>query len=199
MLLAPLGPINGLGAPAALNAPIWGKCLRLMGLVDCRRENALRTMARGRTIGLLPGGISEIFFNSADIECMYIRKRKGFVKLALRSGRPLVPCYTFGNTQVFHCFGGKRLKKISELLRACVTVFWGRWFLPVPFRVPLTCIIGEPMPVDKWELGDDTVADRAAFDAEVDRVHGKFLEAMHELFERHKSHYGWDHKSLLFY
>lgn len=29
------------------------------------------------------------------------RARKGFVKLSLRMGTTLVPCYTFGNTRIF--------------------------------------------------------------------------------------------------
>jgi hypothetical protein len=53
-----------------------------------------------RSVGLMAGGIAEIFLSSTHKEIIYIKKRTGFVKLALQQGTPLIPVYYFGNTQV---------------------------------------------------------------------------------------------------
>jgi 2-acylglycerol O-acyltransferase 2 len=188
-LICPLGPINGLGAPAALNAPLWGKILRLMGLVSCEKKVVLEYMAKGHTVGVLPGGISEIFLNSEKREGVYLLKRKGFCKLSLQSGRPLVPCYTLGNTQILRCLTGGFLRRLSSLLRVSVTIFWGRWFLPIPFRVPILFLVGTPIEVTQC---DEPTQEQ------IDELHGKFLAQMKDLFESHKALYGWGHKDLVF-
>jgi diacylglycerol O-acyltransferase 2, plant len=42
-----------------------------------------------------------------NAETVFMRSRKGFVRLALRTGTPLVPAYCFGNTQLFSCWYDK--------------------------------------------------------------------------------------------
>ena len=51
---------------------------------------------------ITPGGIAEIFMGNGgeDAEHIYIRDRKGFVKLALRAGADLVPTYGYGERQI---------------------------------------------------------------------------------------------------
>ena len=190
-LTCPLGPINGLGAPAALRAPLWGKLLRQMGLVSCEKESAIRFMneGQGRSIGVMPGGIAEIFLTNDDTEGAFLLKRKGFCKLAIQAGRPLVPCYTFGNTQVFHCLTGSFLRRLSAILRISVTLFWGRWGLPVPFRKPILLCCGAP--IDVVQCDNPT-------QKQIDALHTTFLEAMQELFDAHKGMYGWPQKRLAF-
>ena len=46
------------------------------------------------------GGMLELFYSSATREAVVLNRRKGFVKLALRSGADLIPTYMFGNTTV---------------------------------------------------------------------------------------------------
>jgi len=160
-----------------------------MGLVSCEKKVALEYMAKGHTVGLLPGGISEIFLNSDKEEGVYLLKRKGFCKLSIQSGRPLVPCYTFGNTQILQCFTGSFLRLLSAALRVSVTMFWGRGFLPIPYRVPILFVSGTPIEVTQC---DEPTQEQ------IDKLHGEFLAQMKDLFESHKRLYGWEHKELVF-
>jgi lysophospholipid acyltransferase (LPLAT)-like uncharacterized protein len=41
-------------------------------------------------------------------------------------------------------------------LRAGLTIYWGHFYLPIPFRAKVKLCIGEPIPVTKW-TGDGVV------------------------------------------
>ena len=52
-------------------------------------------------IGVVPGGIAEIFEPTNDFtEAIILKCRKGFIKLALETGSDVLPSYAFGQTQV---------------------------------------------------------------------------------------------------
>ena len=56
-------------------------------------------------LALLPGGIAEMTaYGGADTERVYLRRRTGFCRLALRKGRDLVPMFGFGENATFRQF-----------------------------------------------------------------------------------------------
>lgn len=54
-------------------------------------------------MSLVPGGIAEMFLWEEHREVIKIRDRKGFVRIAVEQGVPLVPVYHFGNSRLFRC------------------------------------------------------------------------------------------------
>jgi len=85
----------------------------------------------------------------------------------------------------------------TDALLACTVLYiagfgllpvYGRFYLPIMNRAPLTCVLGKPIavPLDK-DPSPETV----------DKIHAEFLTAMQKLFDRHKTGYGWAHKSLI--
>ena len=44
---------------------------------------------------------------------------------------------------VCHRFTGN--KEYSRILRASVCLFWGRWFLPVPYKHDIISLVGQPI------------------------------------------------------
>ena len=71
-----------------------------MGAIDAGRASAGAALAKGRTVGISSGGVAEVFeTNSKDgTETIILSNRKGLVKLALRHGADIVPCFLYGNT-----------------------------------------------------------------------------------------------------
>jgi hypothetical protein len=57
---------------------------------------------------LWPGGIAEMFWGfprpgcKPNEEYAFLSSRKGFVRMAMKHGVPVVPVYCFGNTHVMH-------------------------------------------------------------------------------------------------
>ncbi len=78
------------------------------------------------------GGIAELFLSSAREERLFLKNRKGFIKLALSEGLDVVPLYFFGNTAVLSVAKNKFLADLSRRLQMSVNLFQGKWGLPIP-------------------------------------------------------------------
>lgn len=184
---------NGLAASAVFSAPVFRQILGSMGAIDAGRKSAGAALAAGRTIGISSGGVAEIFeTNSTDgTETIILNNRKGLVKLALRHGAAIVPCYLFGNTAAlsvwYDPFGVMR--SISRKFGFALILFWGRLGLPIPYRVPILGAVGVPIEVPKCD-GEPTKED-------IETYHAKLLTGEAELFDDTKALYGWQDKSLV--
>jgi 1-acyl-sn-glycerol-3-phosphate acyltransferase len=184
------GNLRPVVATAIYHVPIIGHILKLMGAVTAGPNSFNRALDEGFSLGLAPGGIGEIFRDPDEHnEFALLRDRKGFILRAMQRGIPLVPVFVFGSSHTFH-----RLKLpwafeyLSRLLRVTLVLFWGRWGLPIPFRVPLTFAVGNPIEVERvtGEITESAVAE----------VHVRFCRELERIFEKYKDEYGWGGRSL---
>ncbi len=84
---------------------------------------------------------------------MYVKARKGFIKMAIQEGATLVPTYCFGHTQLHDVSHGpgSLAMTLSRRLRVSLLLFMGQYGLPIPHRFPLVMCVGSPMAVTKIE------------------------------------------------
>ena len=92
-----------LGATPMFKVPACRELCLAMSAVDAGRKTAERCLAAGLSLMVYPGGSSEIFLTdpNSTVTDLVLLKRKGFVRLALRSGAALVPVFVFGEK---HCY-----------------------------------------------------------------------------------------------
>ena len=114
------------------------------------------------------------------------------MKIALKTGTPMVPIYGFGHTACYTCFEDPfgLLEQVSLFMNVSVVPFLGRWFWPLgpPKRDnPVAVCCGEPIVVPLLE---------EPCQEEVDRWHAELLKGFEDVFNRHKDAYGWQHKTL---
>lgn len=153
-----------------------------------------RALSEGARIGLAPGGIAEMFegYPKAGTypneEYVILNPRKGFVRMAVKHGIPLIPVYCFGATKMFKRLQLPALEYVSKLLRISICVFFGSWGLPMPFRQRLLYVMGNPI--------FPPAPSNAEFDEQVDTLHARFCDELIALFDRHKESYGWARKTL---
>lgn len=91
------------------------------------RTHACQTRFRGWSIGISSGGVAEIFeANNPTDEVILMKERKGFIKLALKTGVPVAPCYIFGNTKLMSCWYDSAgwLQALSRKLKAGFLPIW---------------------------------------------------------------------------
>jgi hypothetical protein len=135
-------------APALLHVPFLRTVFGSFGAMPNDKRSMVRALEREKHLALFPGGIAELFLSSRAQEHLYLKKRKGFVKLALQTGANIIPIYVFGHTHMFDQLSNvPTVAALSRFFRASVTFFWGRWYLPLPYRTPVTFIRGRPIEV----------------------------------------------------
>lgn len=118
---------------------------------------------------------------SHEQERIYVQQRLGFIRLAMRTGRPLLPAYAFGESQLFHAstrWLDQRLWMVRRL-RIGAPLFTGRWGLPLPIPIPtdVTFVVGREVPV-----GPPTTTPT---DAQVEEVFERYVDEMCRLFREH--------------
>jgi len=167
-------------APALLRVPLLRQLFGSFGAIPNDRRSMLGALGRGEHLSLFPGGIAELFLSSRQREAVYLTKRKGFVKMALQTGTSILPIYVFGHTQMFDQVSDLEfMARVSRFLRTSITVFWGRWCLPLPHRVPVTMARGKPIHV--LERIKDPSKEQ------IEELHAKVVAEVKKLYERHKA------------
>lgn len=158
---------------------LWSRLAGKPGAAD--KASMISYMIRGEDIALPPGGFEEATLTSPDHDRVYIKKRVGFVKLALQHGYNIVPVYSFGENKTYLNVQGAwkaRLKLNSFGIPAIVV--YGASFLPLlPRRVSegVSVVVGFPLELPKIE---DPSRE------EVKMWHDKYIAALIKVFEDHK-------------
>ena len=120
--------------------------IRRWGTVVASHENARRAFAKGAPVLVYPGGDFETFRPSWHGDQIEFGGRRGFVRLALEEGVPIVPIVSMGGQETaLFLTRGERLAKLLQLPKlARVKVLpvslgppFGINLLDLPGRVPL--------------------------------------------------------------
>ncbi|CAK9097144.1 unnamed protein product [Durusdinium trenchii] len=183
-------PFVGAAASVVFVTP-WLRYMTLYGVVPVDRKSIEKAMAQGHCVGIVPDGVAGIFKTNGHKELLAMKDRKGIARLALRTGMPIMPAYSFGNTTAFSCWYDSFgiLESISRKAQASMFLFWGRFGLPIPRRTQVTMAFGRAIEVSKVENPTEE---------QIDEVHQKFLQATKQMFDLHKASLGWGDKEMEF-
>jgi 1-acyl-sn-glycerol-3-phosphate acyltransferase len=183
--------IRTLTASVLFRVPV----IRELGLwtsgIDASRKIAEKALDRGRTILVRPGGEAEQLRTNQGREIVYLKNRKGFIRLAMRNNVPVVPCYVFGASDYHYTWHGffKPREWLQKKFGVCVPLALGYCFSLCPFPVKTTVVFGEPLLLETKETGNPSPS-------EVDRGHAKFCQELEKLFEKHKHDLGYRDRKL---
>mmetsp|Transcript_128357 Transcript_128357/g.256374 ORF Transcript_128357/g.256374 Transcript_128357/m.256374 type:complete len:317 (+) Transcript_128357:88-1038(+) len=184
--VAPQARRSALSASVLFKIPVVREVELATGCVDAARRTASQCLNAGLCLSVVPGGEREqLLAQRGSIEHLVLRRRQGFVRLALQHGVPLVPLYCFGEAQLYYqsqFLMGFRAWLQRKLGVALVMPF-GPYGLPgVPFRAPLRPVVGAPLEMPHIPTPSQ---------AEVDEHHARYMAALEQLFEKHKHDAGY--------
>ena len=151
-------------ASSLFYVPLLSPMLRWLGCIPATKEAMTRTLEVGQSVFLLPDGIAGAFCSDRGREVLYIRKRYGFVKLAHATGKPIVPVYVTGHTQLFDLITGPDsfFARLSRMVGFSIILYRNM----LPYRSPVTLVMGEPIELRK----------------SVEETHAVFLERIQLLY-----------------
>ncbi|XP_071429431.1 2-acylglycerol O-acyltransferase 2 [Pithys albifrons albifrons] len=165
------------------------------GLVPSDKESASHVLQRpegGNLLAIIVGGAQEALDARPGSCTLLLRHRKGFVRLAIQHGTPLVPAFSFGENDLFDQVRnpkGSWLRwvqhRLQQVMGISLPLFHARGifqysFGVIPYRRPICTVVGKPIPVQKKHKPSEQ---------EVNEVHEKYLNELSKLFEEHKAKY----------
>eukprot|EP00887_Chlorella_sp_A99_P006338 scaffold3.g6338.t1 len=183
--------------------------LRLQFTIPLAREYCLahgytdvscvRLLSRpGTALFIAVGGGAEAMYARPRSMDLVLKKRKGFVRLALEAGAALVPVIGFGENELFDIVPRPcdiLLDWVSRVTRRAagftLPLAYGQGILglrrgPWPLRRPLNIVVGAPLQLPQYR-GDLRSEEGRAL---VDEWHGRYIEALRALWEAHRVQYG---------
>eukprot|EP01059_Diplonema_ambulator_P019115 TRINITY_DN3193_c0_g1_i2.p1 TRINITY_DN3193_c0_g1~~TRINITY_DN3193_c0_g1_i2.p1 ORF type:complete len:490 (+),score=139.71 TRINITY_DN3193_c0_g1_i2:50-1471(+) len=177
--------------------PLWREIVRIGSMGNASRKT-LMNLLRGKpgdSALLVVGGAEESLDAAPGTSKLILKKRKGFVRIALQTGAALVPCFSFGENDTYRSVNPSpetrsKLKWIQTKLGFAIPLFMGRGIFNytfgfLPHRRQITSVVGEPIRVQKWE-GEWDLKDPKLQQA-VDDLHRQYMEALQDLYDRNKN------------
>ncbi|RVE50481.1 hypothetical protein evm_004906 [Chilo suppressalis] len=183
--------------------PFFRDLVLALGACASSQESLLHLLNlkkyKGKCVALIVGGAAEALDSHPGKYKLTLSRRKGFIRVAMMAGSPLVPVFSFGEPDVFRPMSNpqdslmrrfqewvKRYTGISPLFPIGRGMFQYT-FGVLPLRCPITTVVGAPMEVAK---------NLEPTPEEVDKVHEEFTRRLVTLFESEKSKYLKDHEKV---
>jgi 1-acyl-sn-glycerol-3-phosphate acyltransferase len=174
-------PVHQLAHNLAVGWPLIGGLLRKSGTLSASHEHAEKALAAGAPVLVYPGGDWETHRPSWHGNEIDFAGRKGFVRLALEAGVPIVPVVSIGGqeTALFLTRGSRlaRALRLDEFARLKV--------LPISLALPWGLNVGDfaghfPLPakITIQVLPPIDVAERFGPDPDHDEVYGFVTDQM---------------------
>ncbi|XP_028277315.1 2-acylglycerol O-acyltransferase 3b isoform X2 [Parambassis ranga] len=167
--------------------PLFREYIMCAGLYPVSKPSLAHLVSKsgkGNAVVIVIGGAAESLAASPGANTVVMKQRKGFVRVALEFGADLVPVYSFGENELFQqvIFSegslGRRLQDLfKKIMGFAPCLFVGERFAFLPYRTPVTTVVGSPISVPKRVTPTDE---------EVDHYHKLYMEALSKLFHEHK-------------
>jgi 1-acyl-sn-glycerol-3-phosphate acyltransferase len=183
-------PLHGTAHDALMAIPLFGRYFRSMGVLPAAPDAIATALAEGRDVALWPGGEVDSLRPWSERDRANLAGRKGFVKMAIRAGVPIVPIATVGGADAMPVlFRGDRLSKALRLDRVlrlkvfplAVSLPWGIAPAALP-QLPLPAKIRTRfMPVVELDHDPDRAEDDDYIDSKYHEVEDAIQEGMDAL------------------
>ncbi len=127
-------PLHGTAHDVLMAMPLVGRYFRAMGVLPAAPDSMATALAEGRDVAVWPGGEVDSLRPWSERDRANLAGRKGFVKMAIRAGVPIVPIATVGGADAMPVLvRGDQLSRalrLDKLLRLkvfpiAVSLPWG--------------------------------------------------------------------------
>jgi 2-acylglycerol O-acyltransferase 2 len=189
------------------NTPFYRDYALAMGLQSVSKESITNLLTKGgrngegmgRAVTIVVGGARESLSAQPGTMKLILQSRKGFIKLAVRTGADLVPAIAFGENDLYNQLTAESHPRLHKLQMWILRV--AKFTLPflhgrgifnydvglMPYRKPLNIVVGRPIEVVQ-SVGKDVSS------AEVDRLHALYMDQLVQLWDKYKDDFAKDRK-----
>ncbi|GMF26019.1 unnamed protein product [Phytophthora fragariaefolia] len=172
--------------------PLARDVLHFYGSREVTRQAFAYTLKQKESVLLVPGGQAEMLMQqSAKNEVRVYTHHKGFIRLAIEHGVPLVPVLSFKEGEMMDNVQAPMLQRwfVKKLAFPFPYFPYGRALLPIPRKVDIPIVVGEPLEVPHIEKPTQE---------DIDKVHAKYFAVLQDMFDKYKDEVGCsDYKLVL--
>ncbi|TVY59409.1 Diacylglycerol O-acyltransferase 2A [Lachnellula suecica] len=174
--------------------PLYRDYALAMGIGSVSKESCENLLSKGgpnkegmgRAITIVIGGAAESLDAQPYSLRLVLKRRKGFVKMAIRTGADLVPVLAFGENDLYDQFSSETHPKIhkfqllvKKLLGFTIPLFHARGIFNydvglMPYRRPLNIVVGRPIRVAQAAKPEQE---------DIDRVHEEYVTELERLWD----------------
>lgn len=164
--------------------PILRSIIIRMGVIPADAQSIRAALKPGNAVIVVLGGAAEALDTKPGEYVLTLSRRTGFFRLALQHGADVVPTFGFGENDIFDTVTvkGSWLRQLQlrayKVLSFSMPIFYGRSIFTynmglLPYRRPLTVVVGDPIRVEKQENPSEQ---------EVDELKMHYIAKLRELY-----------------
>ncbi|KIY65800.1 DAGAT-domain-containing protein [Cylindrobasidium torrendii FP15055 ss-10] len=143
--------------------PIYRDIALNLGVASVSKRSCTNILKKGagQSVTIVVGGAAESLSARPGTADLTVKKRLGFIKLAITNGADLVPVFSFGENDIFDQMPNEKgtavyyfQKRFQAIFGFTLPLFHGRAMLNynlglMPYRRPMIAVVGRPIPVTK--------------------------------------------------
>ena len=174
--------------------PIFREFLMALGVCSVSRKSCDNILNKGpgHSLMIVVGGAAESLFAFPNTYDLVIKKRFGFIKLAVMNGASLVPVMSFGENDIWDQVAnpqGSILRSVQLTFKKYMTfappLFHGRGIFSynygvLPHRRPITSVVGSPIDCPKIENPNAE---------DVQKYQKLYLDELQRIYDKYKDQY----------
>jgi len=192
---------------ATFLTPFYREWMLACGVVAVDRGTIVRHLSRGGgergSVVLVPGGAAEAMHAHPGVFRLVLKRRRGFVRVALQTGCSLVPTLVFGENELvptLYVADGGGTTRLRRALLRWQTLAKDRLgfvapfaLVPFPRRARLTTVTGPPLHTDGAPLTGGVPSEET-----VELFHARYCRELRKVYDEHKGRYGIEGVELEF-
>ncbi|KAF8957112.1 diacylglycerol acyltransferase-domain-containing protein [Flammula alnicola] len=171
--------------------PFYRDILLALGVCSVSKHSCSNILKSGpgEAITIVVGGAAESLSARPGTADLTLRKRLGFIKIAIQHGADLVPVFSFGENDIYEQMPNEKgttvyalQRKFQSIFGFTLPLFHGRGLLNynlglMPYRRQIVAVIGKPIRVQQ--------CDKPTLE-EVMRVQQKYIEELTRIWNVYK-------------
>ncbi|EIN06275.1 DAGAT-domain-containing protein [Punctularia strigosozonata HHB-11173 SS5] len=171
--------------------PLYRDIMLALGICSVSKQSCSNILRRGpgQAITIVVGGAAESLAAHPGTADLTLRKRLGFIKIAIQHGAALVPVFSFGENDIYQQMPNDKgtllytiQKKFQSVFGFTLPLFHGRGMLNynlglMPYRRQIVSVIGRPILCDQCD--SPTME-------EVTRVQQQYIAELMRIWETYK-------------
>ncbi|KAF9528937.1 diacylglycerol acyltransferase-domain-containing protein [Crepidotus variabilis] len=171
--------------------PFYRDILLALGVCSVSKESCSNILKSGpgSSITIVVGGAAESLSAHPGTADLTLRKRLGFIKVAIQHGADLVPVFSFGENDIYQQMPNEKgttvyalQRKFQSIFGFTLPLFHGRGLLNyniglMPYRRRIVAVIGRPIHVEQ--------CDKPTLE-ELTRVQKKYIEELTRIWNAYK-------------